>query len=239
MQKYSFKNRAMTQTQTAEALEDRYLAENGGFLNLENVRAISKLRYLGRECLKATREREKAVETKIIIEDSSLLRSHGYSNSFFKLANSLALHSYTEPIEIERDIYQAPSGMNGETLKEEIIIYKLKNMSKMEYFEAKNLAKQLNIAGYARMKKEELFAALEEKRLEHEALATKKNSASSKPVIDNGYKVGQAVIFTDKKGTQKNGKLTKVCLKMVELTDSETGKLRWFNYPDIKELAVE
>ncbi|HLO59223.1 MAG TPA: hypothetical protein VK179_10805 [Bacteroidales bacterium] len=149
---------------------------------MENVREISKLRFLGRESFMANISKQKATPTKIKVGNH--------------VTSSVGIHTESQVAELEGDVYQAPAGMSGETLKDEIIILKLNNMETMNYFEAKELAKKLNIEGYGTMKKDVLFAKLEEVKAERETLKEEKQKLSTKvpkSTVNKGYTIGQSV----------------------------------------------
>jgi hypothetical protein len=213
----------MATTAQIEALEDHFLNLNGGFLNLDNVRQISRLRYLGRERFTTNRVEEKAVETRIPVGNH--------------VAGSCAVHVTSKIMDLERDVYKAPAGMSGEELKDEVLTFKLSNMKAMNYFEAKALAKHLGIEGYAKMNKEALYSALEAKQAEREQKATE-TKAVAKPKVGNGYGVGQEVRFRDSKKNLVTGVITQVCKKMLVVTSNETGKPVWIYYSQTEPVEV-
>jgi hypothetical protein len=224
--KHTNTSKAMnSQNRSVEKITDQFLAVNGGYLKWTNVMQINRLKYLGREKFTATKTCDKSVATRIV---------DGKHISAF-----CAIHSMTTLSDLERDVYQAPAGMSGVELKESVIILKLNTMNTMTYFEAKDLAKQLSIENYSRMKKDELFSALETEKARREELKAQQKPASSYPKIDNGYSVGQLITFTDKKGQVSIGTLTKVCPKMVEFREDGTERLRWAYYPEIAAVTSE
>jgi len=189
-----------------ELMETRFLKENGGYLTMENVVEIGKLKRLGKERFNAIKTTPTAYKTAIINENT--------------IRRSVALVNEVQVQELERTVYEAPAGMTGEDMRNELLTYKLNNVENLNYFEMKKLAAELGlIQSTDAIKKEALIELLKDKKelalKEQERQQEERKTKTARIEPEGGwfkdYQVGQEAIYTTMKGENVEVRIAKVC----------------------------
>ena len=130
----------------------------------------------------------KAIEK---IESEAIVRNGGFLkwaevleiSALREKAKFLGSETYGTKNQVTRKIYEIPAGATAKELKNNVT-KKIKSMETTNYFEARELARKMNIKGWNKMKKEELFNELKKVNKKDETV--------------NGYSVGQKILFVRK-----------------------------------------
>ena len=167
-----------------QALQEEYQKMHNGFLTFTEVIELAKLRSqirnIGKEKYAGSKKKERMIQKLTVVNE--------------KPTYVPVINSTSEDTEVVREVYEISNKINGSSLKNEILLTKITNMKANDYRAALVVAKELKIEGYSKMKKEQLFAAIEDVKKNLSKTAVKKVKKVTAVVKD--YQEGQKVLDT-------------------------------------------